>query len=153
CASLHGLVESAIGCDDHADVELDGAGATEALELSLLQYAQQFCLQPRREFADFVEEQCSAFGNFHLALLLNIRTGECAFLMPKQLAFEKCFSDCSTVDGNEGLLHATAVLMNGTRDEFFAGTALALYQDSGIGGRNPADEFKDLAHSGTVADH
>ena len=50
----------AIGGRDQPDVQLVSARAAHALELALLQHAQQLGLQRRREFADLVEEDRAA---------------------------------------------------------------------------------------------
>jgi hypothetical protein len=39
-----------------ADVHFDGAAPAEALDFAILQYAQQFYLDSRAEFADFIKE-------------------------------------------------------------------------------------------------
>jgi hypothetical protein len=48
--------------DRHAHVDLDGLLAADALELALLQHAQQLQLQGRRHVADLVEEQRPLVG-------------------------------------------------------------------------------------------
>jgi len=43
--------------------------------------------------------------------------------------------------------------MNGARYQLLAGSALALDEHGGIGGRDPANEVEDIFHAGTGANH
>ena len=54
--------EVAVGRGDHADVDRAGALLADALELALLQHAQQLGLQLERHLADLVEKQRAAVG-------------------------------------------------------------------------------------------
>ena len=95
----------------------------------LLQDAQQFGLQPGSQFADFVEEDRAAVGALELPLLQSDRSGEGAYLMPEELAFEQRFGNSGAVEGHERLARAGAVAVDGTGDQFLAGAALASDQD------------------------
>ena len=60
-------LEVAVGGRDDADVDLDRLGAADALELALLQHAQQLDLHLQRQVADLVEEQGAAVGELEAA--------------------------------------------------------------------------------------
>ena len=66
-AALHFLLEVAVGGGDQAHVDRAGAFFADALEIALLQHAQQLALQFERDFADLVEEQRAAVGEFEAA--------------------------------------------------------------------------------------
>ena len=62
--------EVAVGGGDDAHVDLDGAGAADALQLAFLQHAQQLGLEGGGDLADLVEEQGAAVGLLEAALAL-----------------------------------------------------------------------------------
>ena len=62
------LLEVAVGRRDDADVDVDRLVAADALELALLQEAQQLHLDGRRDLADLVEEQRAAVGLLEAAV-------------------------------------------------------------------------------------
>ena len=82
------LFEIFVRRGNYPDVYLNRARAAHALELVLLQHAQQFDLQRGRELADLIEKNCAAVGNFQPAFLLHQCSGERAFLMTEQFAFQ-----------------------------------------------------------------
>ena len=88
-AGFHHLGEVAIGGGDQAGVGADGARTAEAFEFALLQNAQEFGLQLDRNFADFVEEDRAAMGQFEAADALRDGAGEGAFFVAEQLTFEQ----------------------------------------------------------------
>ena len=56
------IFEVPVGRRHQPDIDLDGLVAADALELALLQDAQQLGLERRRDLADLVEEQRAAVG-------------------------------------------------------------------------------------------
>jgi len=54
-ALLDGALQLAIGCRDHARVDLSVGGAADALELTLLQHAQELDLHLHGQVADLIE--------------------------------------------------------------------------------------------------
>jgi hypothetical protein len=79
--------EIAVGGSYEPDVDRDGARAAEALDFALLQRAEQLGLQVKRHFAYLIEEEGTFIGQFETAHLAGDSTGECAFLVAKELAF------------------------------------------------------------------
>ena len=61
--------EVLVGGGDDAHVHPDGPRAADALELALLQHAQELRLGHRREVADLVEEERAAVGQLEAPLL------------------------------------------------------------------------------------
>jgi hypothetical protein len=64
-------------------------GASEALELALLQHAQELRLCGEAHLADLVEEQHTAGGELDLSGLGLLRTREGAALVAKELGLEQ----------------------------------------------------------------
>src|SRR5580765_2714073 len=52
---------------DNTNVNLDGLRSSDPLEFPFLQDSQKRNLRVRRQFADFVQENCSAVGQFKTA--------------------------------------------------------------------------------------
>ena len=67
---LHFLGKILVGGGDDADVDLDLLISADAVEAAFLQDAQKIGLQLGRDVADFIEEDCSAVGQFELAFRL-----------------------------------------------------------------------------------
>ena len=68
-AGLDRGLEVAVGRRDQPEVDAYRPRAADALELALLQRAQQLRLQRERQLADLVEEQRAAVGQLQLAFL------------------------------------------------------------------------------------
>src|SRR5438067_1733119 len=78
--------------------------AAEALELALLQHAQQLDLRVRVDVADFVEEERPPFGKLEPSFLARFRAGEGASLVAEQLRFNQCIRQRRAAHLHEGLL-------------------------------------------------
>ena len=65
----------------------------EALELALLQHAQQLGLQVERHFADFVEQDGAAVGQFEFAGTVCDRAGESAFARGRTVRSRAAFRE------------------------------------------------------------
>ena len=61
---------------DHADIDLDRVRVADALELALLQHAQQLGLQRRAHGPDFVEEERAFVRLLEAALAIGDGAGE-----------------------------------------------------------------------------
>src|SRR5439155_23330523 len=112
-AALHLLLEVAVGGGDQAHV--DGAGAlfTDPLEIALLQHPQQLALQLQRNFADLVEEQRAAVGEFEPADAVAHRAGEGAADVTEELALEQFARDRRAIDPDQRPVAAVARLVDG----------------------------------------
>ncbi len=92
-ALAHRLPEVHVGRGDDPDVHGDGAGAAEALDLALLQRAQELGLEVDAQAAHLVEEQRAAVGQLELAGLARVGAGEGALLVAEQLRLEQGVGD------------------------------------------------------------
>ena len=75
--------------------------AADALDLALLDRAQQLRLQVVAQVADLVEEQRAARGQLELAELLADGAGERALLVAEQRALDQLAGNRREVDGDE----------------------------------------------------
>src|SRR5580700_5412663 len=102
--------------------------AADPFELTLLQHAQQFNLQRGSQFADLVEKNYAAVGNFEPAFLQGSGSRERSTLVAEQITFQERFWNRSAVNGHKRLAGPWTVAVQGPRRQFFAGSALALDQ-------------------------
>src|SRR6204780_3673146 len=150
------------GNDAHVDRGFDFAA--EAADFVVFEDAQKFRLSGCGHFADFVEEQGAAVGEFETADAAFRGAGERAFFVAEDFAFHQRFGDRGTVDGDKGIIHARREHVNRTRDHFLAGAGFAGDQNRSGGGRGNfhlahhvlhraggADEDADLAGGAQVA--
>src|SRR5207244_10160029 len=123
----------------------DRPRAAQALELLLLQDAQQLGLQLRRDVADFIKEQRALVGQLETADLLRDGAGEGALLVAEQLALQEPGGNGRAVEFDKCPLPAGAQVVKGTSNEFLARARLAENEDGGVGGRDGLDLLPDPA--------
>ena len=133
-------------------VHLDRLRAAEALELLLLQHAQQLGLQLRGDVADLVEEQRPLVRQLEAADLLADGAGEGALLVAEQLALQQPRGDGRAVELDEGAALARAQLVQGAGDEFLARARFAADEHRGAGGGDGLDLLQNPAQGGALAD-
>ena len=96
------LVEQvAVAGGDDAGVDADRVRVADALELALLQHAQQLHLQLGRRGVDFVEEDRAGVGGFEAAGAVVDGAGERAADVAEQFAFEQALAERAAVDADE----------------------------------------------------
>ena len=134
----HGPLQVAVAGRDQADVDRDRACAADAVDLALLDRAQELGLQARLHLADLVQEQRAATGLLEPPDPPRHGAGERALLVAEQLGFEQMVGDRGAVDRDERALRAPAVAVQKARDHLLAGPALAGDQHAGLGGRDSA---------------
>ena len=142
------LREVAVGRRDDAHVDADRLVAADALELALLQHAQQLDLGLERQLADLVEEQRAAVRQLEAALVLADRAGERALLVAEQLALDEAGGDRGAVHLDEQALAPRAGLVDRARDQLLAGAGLARDEDGGVRARDHRDPFLHVAKPG-----
>ena len=127
-----------------------GARLADALELPLLQHAQQLALQLERDLADLVEKQRAAVGQFEPADAVAQRAGEGALDVAEELALEQFARDRRAVDPDQRPVAAAARLVDGARDQFLAGAGFAGDQHAGVGRRHQFDLPQRLLDRGAL---
>ena len=90
-------------------------------------------MQIERHFANLVEQDRAAIGQFEFARTSGDRTGECASPMTEEFAFEQSLRNRGAVDGDERLAAAVAGIVNEARQQLLAGSALGFDQHIGAG--------------------
>ena len=73
CPGFYRCCQILVGGGDQANVHRDGTRAAQALELPLLQHAQQLDLQRRRQLPNLIQKHHAAIGHFQPAFLLSRR--------------------------------------------------------------------------------
>ena len=111
---------------DQADVDATGLAArAEALDLALLQHAQELDLHVAGDLADLVEEQRAAVRGLEPAIARGGGAGERALLVTEQLGLEDRLGDRGAVHRDHRALRASAVVVQCAREQLLAGAALA----------------------------
>jgi hypothetical protein len=110
------------------------ARSVRALELLLLERAQQLGLTRERELADLVEKQRPFAGRFERARARGHRARERASLVAEELALEEGLGDRGAVDDAQRLARAGARFVDEAREEGFADARLAVEKDGDVRG-------------------
>src|SRR5262249_3026563 len=132
-----------IRCRDDTHVNLDFMNATQMHEFAVLKNTQDFGLGFQAHGADFVEENCAAVSDFKEALLGRNGAGESSFDVAEQRRFQQVRRHGTGIYGNEWMVLARRVGMDGFGDQFLAGPALALNQNGGAAGGYLANQIED----------
>src|SRR5690606_20804046 len=109
------------------DADVDAArlaAAAEALDLTLLQHAQELHLHVAADLADLVEEQRAAVRRLEAAIARDGGAGERALLVAEQLGLEDRLRDRGAVDRDERALGARRIIVQCAREQLLAGAAL-----------------------------
>ena len=110
---------------DDAHVDLDRVRVADALELALLQHAQQLRLQRRAHRPDFVEEQRALVRLLEASLARADRAGEGAAHVAEELGLEQRLGNRAAVDRDEAVRAARAGVVDRARGELLAGAGFA----------------------------
>ncbi len=94
-------LEVAVGRRHDAHVDLEGLVAADALELALLQGAEELDLDFHRQIADLVEKEGPAIGQLEAAGPAGDRAGERALFVPEELALEDAGRERRAVHAHE----------------------------------------------------
>ena len=124
----------------------------DALELALLQHAQQLGLERRAHRPDLVEEERALVRLLEAALARADRAGECAAHVAEQLRLEQRFGNRAAVDRDEPVRAARAVVMDRARGELLSGAGLSGDQDRARSCRDGLEQLKQVAHHAAAAD-
>ncbi len=143
-------IKIAIGCGNDANIDAYRLGAPKAFKLLLLEHSKQLHLQFQRDFSHLVEEDRPAVGQFKPADLGGDRTGECAFFMSEEFAFQQPSRNRSAIDLDECSLPPIAVIVERPRDEFLPAPCFAQDQDCRIGRRHGLNLFEHQLESPAI---
>jgi hypothetical protein len=126
----------------------------EALDLLLLQGAQELGLGSEGHVADFVEQEGAVIGVLEQSHFVVGGAGEGAFDVAEEFAFKEGFDDGRAVEGDEGSGGGGAELMEGFGDKLFAGAWSGPGDEHGaVVGGDALDLRVQVPHGRAVADH
>src|SRR4029077_17467753 len=126
------LFQIAVGCCDQPGVYPPRLRAAETFEFLLLQRAQQLRLDIDWDIAHLVQEQRALIRQFHAPDFLTDRTGERAFFMAEQFAFDEARRDGSAIKLYKCPLFAPAPVVDRTGNQLLSGAGFAQKQDGRI---------------------
>src|SRR5207237_2045369 len=152
-AGLHLGLEVLVGGGEHAHVDAERAVAAHALELALLEHAQDLGLGLERHVADLVEEEAAAVGHLELAFPRPDRAGEGALLVPEELALDQLPREGGAVPLDERLGAPGAVVVERIGHELLARAARPPDEDRQVGVGHLADHVEHALHGRALADH
>ena len=135
-----------------AGVDSNGLQPADPFEGLLFDDSQHFRLDGYVQLADFIEKDCALIGKLELSGFAVECPGVGAFFVSEQLILDECVRDRSAVHGHERFIATGTELVNGTRENFFAGAALAGQQDRRVGWRHALNRLADRLHCRAVAD-
>ncbi len=151
-AALDLGLEVAVGRGHEPHVDLERLDAADALELALLDRAQQLDLHLDGDLADLVEEQRAAVGELEPPGLARRGAGERALLVAEQLRLHQRLRDRGAVDLDERPVLTARVLMQRLGDELLAGATLARDQHRRRRVGDLVDHLVDREHLIALAD-
>src|SRR6516162_1787310 len=124
------FLEIAVGSDDHTHVYPNRAAASHALELALLQYAQELRLHRQWHIANLVKKQSAPMCLLEFSNVPRRRTGKRTLFVPKQLGFHQFSRYRRAVERNKRFSLTRALFMQCAPDQFFAGARLPANADA-----------------------
>ena len=146
-----GALEIAVGGGNHTHVDVNRTRAAQALDLPLLQHAQQLDLNVARQFADFVEKNGGVVGDFESTDLPGRGAGVGPLLPPEQLALDQSLRNGGAVHPDHRAAGPRAPVVDGRRDQLLARAGLAEEQNRRAGRRHLLDLLQDPAHDEALA--
>src|SRR5262249_40672407 len=123
---------------------LNSLAASDSLEFPFLKDSQQCNLSVRRQFADFVQENCSPVGQLETAESALHGAGEGSLLMAKQFRGNQRWRKRSTVHADEWAFGPIRSFVNSPGHELLAGARLPYNQN----GRVSWSDFGNLRENG-----
>ena len=136
----------AVGRRQDTHVGLARPRLADALELLLLQEAQQLRLQRQGQVADLVEEQRPALGGLDAPRLVADRARERALGVPEQLARQQLLGQRRRADGDERAFMALALKVHRAGEHALAGAVFAAKQHGRVRLRRARDDLQHGAH-------
>src|SRR4051812_4578272 len=121
--------EVAVRGGDDAHVDRDRLVAAHALQIALLQHAQELRLDEGRDLADLVEKERAAMRLLEAAHASLVGAGERALLVAEHLALEERLRHRRAVERDQRSLGAWAQGVDGAGELALARTALSRDED------------------------
>ena len=147
------LVEPPVGRRDDAGGHPDRLLAAHALELAILQDAEQLRLRRLVQIADFVEKDRAAVGQLELAAPERRRAGERPLLMAEELALDQLGRNRGAVHFHERTRGERAFAMDVGGQQLLAGPGLSRQQHADVGSRHLGRLLHGVLERGRRSDH
>ena len=135
----------------HAHIDFHRFQSTHRIDCSLLQNTQQLHLHVQRQVTNFVQKNGTAVGQFKTPNAVGHGAGKGAFAMTKQFAFQQIFGNGCTIDGHKISAATVGLIVQGTRHQLFARSALTRNEHCGIGRRHALNQMPNGFGTGTGA--
>jgi len=132
----------------NADVDRSGSHFSEGEDFAVFDRPEHFDLQSGRGFGDFVEEDRSALCLFEKSLTGRGGSGESSLGVAEKLGLDGLRVESTDGNGQEGMILAATVGMNGSSDEFLAGPSFSGDEDGDLGLGDEGNLFEDDLHGG-----
>ncbi len=130
----------------HTHIHRDLLYSAQPVVRNSVEHAQQLHLHLGIELADLVEKNGSLIRQLEQALLRGIRSAERAAVITEQFALEQMFGQRRAAQVHPRLLRAQRIMMQGTRHQLLAGTALAGDQHGRARSRHALHHGHQAAH-------
>ena len=148
----HPLLEVAVRGGDDPHVHALGQRRSHAEHLARDEDAEQLGLKRKGHLPRLIEKQRAAVGSFEDPGARPVGAGECAALVPEELALEQGLGEAGAVDRQEDPLGSAARLVEGTGDELLPAARLAQNQDRRVGRREALHQLAQLPYRRTLPD-
>ena len=112
---FHRQLKILIGGRDHAHVNRDFSIPTQTIIRSAVQNPQQFHLDLRLQFANFVEKNRALVGQFKQARLRGIGATEGSLLVAEQFTLHQMFGQGGAVDVHQPIFAPVRGFVDGAR--------------------------------------
>jgi hypothetical protein len=143
-ALREGPGQVAIRGGEDPDVDLHGARAADALELTVLEDAKKLRLEVQGELADLVQEERPAVGELEAAHAGGGRAREGALLVAEQLALDEGGRQGGTVDADQRARTPGAPVVDRPGQELLPRARLPKEQHRGVHRRHLRDPSQDM---------
>src|SRR5258707_6796670 len=146
------MLQSLVRRGNNSDVRFDRGVSADPRKFSLLEDSQYFALDCQWHISNFIQEKRTPVTLFESADSLGRSSSERTLFMTEQLAFQQIFRNRRAINRYKGLVAAIAVVVNRSRNQFLAGSALSGNHHGRVTVGNTPDHFEHLLHCLGLAD-
>ena len=147
----HVRLERPVGRRHDPHVDPTWQVLTESADLAVLEHPQQLGLCPRRQLADFIQEQRAPIRRLEQPGAFGHRAGERAAGVAKELRLDELIGQGRAVDRAEAPVGPPAEPVDRAGHQFLSAPALPCHQHGIRGLRDTAHRTPQLVHGGTPA--
>ena len=143
---IHRFPKVAVRAGDDTSIDFYTSLGAHSADFSFLQRSEELGLYCRSNFADLVEENRAAAGDFEETRLISDRAGERASHVAKQFRFEEGFRERSAVDAYEWRGGSWTLIVDQSDDELLAGAAFTINENRCVEWRDAGRQFQHFLH-------